>query len=484
MPRPRPRRESRAMGELRRSLLVRWTVRYTAATLLILVVVGAAVYHRSERLAERDAEVLLELQVDRLGQLLALPDDALRARVRELQHAADPDLKLSLQIFDASGRLRFADGHPLAVGLPLPEEVRAGEDSDGFQEVKAGAAYPYWAFAKRFEGRGAVQASLYARSFIRRARRLRDLLLAMLPVAALLAGGLGIAVSRASLRPVSRMLAALQGIGIRDLHRRVPRSGSGDELDRIAASVNGLLTRLEASVESLRRFTGHAAHQLRTPLTALRSRIEVALATGRDPETKLALEGILSELDGMSSLVDQMLALTRFSAGLDRRQLADVELGSVAAEVVEFFAPLAEQRGLSLELARGPELHVRGDASWIRQALVNLLDNAVGHTPPGGAVRVAVERGPDGESGRIRVCDTGPGIDPRDLEHVFERFYRAADAPPRAGAGLGLAIAREIAEVHGGTITAESRPGAGATFEVELPLRRPGEPGGIEGTTS
>ncbi len=470
------------MRELRRSLLLRWTVRYTAATLLVLVVVGAAVYHRSQRLAERDAEVLLELQVDRLGQLLELPDDALRARVQELQRATDPDLKLSLQIFDASGRLRLADGHPLAVGIPLPPELREGRDADAFQEIEAGAAYPYWAFARRFEGRGSVQASLYARSFIRRARRLRDLLLAMLPVAALLAGGLGIAVSRASLRPVSRMLAALEEIGIRDLDRRLSRSGSGDELDRIAASVNGLLARLEASVESLRHFTGHAAHQLRTPLTGIRSRIEVALAAGRDPDTKLALEGVLADLDRMSSLVDQMLALTRFSAGLDRRQLADVEIGGVAAEVVDFFGPLAEQRGLSLELVRGPELHVRGDASWIRQALVNLLDNAVGHTPPGGAVRVTVEAGEDGRTGRIRVRDTGPGIDPADLEHIFERFYRAADAAPRAGAGLGLAIAREIAEVHGGRIAAHSRPGAGATFDLELPLR-PLPASGADGET-
>lgn len=461
------------MPELRRSLLLRWTVRYTVATLLVLVLVGAAVYHRSQRQAERDAEVLLELQVDRVGQLLDLPDAELRARIRKLQRATDPDLKLSLQIFDASGKLRLADGHPIGAGIPLPRELREGRDDDRFQEIASGAPYPFWAFARRFDDRGAVQASLYARSFIRRVRRLRDLLLAMLPVAALLAGGLGLAVSRASLRPVSQMLSTLQDIGIRDLHRRVPRSGAGDEIDRIADSVNALLSRLEASVESLRRFTGHAAHQLRTPLTGLRARLEVALATTGDPEAKLALEDLLVEVERMSSLVDQMLALARFSAGLDQGQLTDVELGELAAEVVEFFAPLAEHRGVSLELGRRAVLAVRGDASWIRQALVNLLDNAVGHTPRGGAVRVSVELGPDRRTGRIRVADTGPGIDPAELDRVFERFYRVASAPPRAGAGLGLAIAREIAEVHGGRITAHSRPGAGACFDLELPLEPP-----------
>ena len=314
----------------------------------------------------------------------------------------------------------------------------------------------------------------YSRSFVRRAHRVRYAFLAGLPLAVLVSALVGAALARASFRPISGMVEAARAIRSGALDVRVPVRRTGDELDQIAVAFNGALDRLQASMEALMRFSHDAAHQLRSPLTALRGRIEVALhselAAG---DVRPLLGGLLEDATRLSELVDAILALSRTAAGLRAAQRADVELGELLESVVGFFEPLAREKGIALGLRGGPggdRTHVSGDASWLRQLFVNLVENAIRFTDSGGRIELALRR-EDGDA-VVEVRDSGRGIPPAELERVFERFYRLARPGDEPGVGLGLPLAQEIARIHGGDVTAASISGLGSTFCVRLPLAR------------
>jgi heavy metal sensor kinase len=294
---------------------------------------------------------------------------------------------------------------------------------------------------------------------------------ALFPLALALAGGGGWFLAHRALRPVDRMTQAARQIGASQLHARIELTGANDELDRLAETLNEMLTRLEAAFTEMRQFTADASHELQTPLTILRGEVEIALRAERSPEEYVrVMKSALEEIERISLLVEGLLLLARSDAGVLKMDLKPLDPMALVEDVLGRLGPLARARSVALSLGSMEPMEMRGDLVHLRRLLFNLMDNAIKYTPEGGTVRVSVER--RGEWAMLAVEDTGIGVAHEEQHKVFQRFYRSAEARSGAegGSGLGLAIVKSIAEAHGGRAEVESAPGRGSTFKVYLPL--------------
>ncbi len=277
-----------------------------------------------------------------------------------------------------------------------------------------------------------------------------------------------------ALRPVDRVIDEVEAITDgRSLHRRLNVEARGDELDRLAATLNEMIARLETSFSALRRFTADASHELKTPLTVMRADVERAMQVPAGSGDQLvALEEALAESARMADLVDSLLTLARADEGRFEVHREPLQLEPLVRDVAETAHILGESQGIEITLPVMEDAMVMGDRARLRQLLLNLITNAIKYTPAGGSVEIALSRRIDGVS--VSVRDTGIGIAAADLPFVFERFWRADRARSRAsergGFGLGLAIAKWIAQAHGGTLSVTSRLGRGSTFTVLLPI--------------
>jgi heavy metal sensor kinase len=297
-----------------------------------------------------------------------------------------------------------------------------------------------------------------------------DTLGVMVPLGLGLAATGGAWLARSALRPVQTMSHTARRITAEDLSRRLALQGTGDELDHLADTLNAMLARLEEAFGHIQRFAADAAHELRTPLTALKGGMEVALRADRTPETyREVLKSSLEDVDRVIRLAEGLLLLSRLRIGGPAPR-QPVELEPLLLEVLDVGIRLAEGRGVGVYLGRVEPLTVQGERSTLWRAALNLVENAIKYTPAGGKVEVALER--DGDCAVVQVRDTGVGMDPADVERIFEPFVRlgAAAAHDSGGAGLGLSIVRAIVAAHGGTLVAHSAPGAGSTFTIRLPL--------------
>jgi signal transduction histidine kinase len=265
------------------------------------------------------------------------------------------------------------------------------------------------------------------------------------------------------------MAAAARTVSAADLGQRLPTPGTGDELDDLGRAFNDLLGRLQESFERQRRFTGDASHQLRTPLAALLGQIEVALRRDRNPEEyRRVLASVRGEAGRLGQLVDTLLFLARADAEARAPETERFDLCAWLGQHLGTWASHPRAADLQPEPAEGP-LWVRAHPALLGQALDNLLDNACKYSPPGSPVHVRTWE--DGEAVCLGVEDQGDGIAAEDLPHVFEPFYRAAQARERGvgGVGLGLAVAARIVVAGGGRLTAHSEAGQGSRFTIRLP---------------
>jgi signal transduction histidine kinase len=286
--------------------------------------------------------------------------------------------------------------------------------------------------------------------------------------------GVGWIISGRVLSPIDRITSVANEIQATDLSRRINLEGPADELKRLADTFDGMLARLDAAFATQRRFIADASHELRNPLAVVRTNVDVVLA---DPnatrEDLLATTAVVQRAtDRMRRLVDDLLALARLEAPSPVRER--VELAALAAEIAEELGAVATERGIDLALTAEGGAMVAGDREALKRALVNLADNAIRFTPPGGRVGIGAGRlGPWAWAG---VSDEGPGIAPEYHERIFERFWRVDESRARdlGGSGLGLAIVRQITELHGGQVRVYSRSGAGATFVMWLPAHGSG----------
>ena len=299
----------------------------------------------------------------------------------------------------------------------------------------------------------------------------RRLLYFGLPLLFLAAGLGGFWLATRSLRPLRLMGEQARSITSRNLNLRLAIGPSSEELQALALTFNELLERLDTSFETMRRFTADASHELRTPVAVIRGEADVALDRDRPPEEyRESLATIHDESKRLSSLIDDLLNLARADAGHVVLRLGNLYCNDLLAECCRTVQGLAAAKAISLDCRSGGDLEFQGDEALLRRMLLNLLDNAIRCTPPGGRITASLER--DGDSLMITVSDTGTGITQEAAPHVFERFYRGDEARSRedGGFGLGLSIVKWIAESHRGSVELTSAPGAGAAFTVRLPL--------------
>lgn len=313
---------------------------------------------------------------------------------------------------------------------------------------------------------------------------LQLVLLLVLPLALVLAALGGYLLSRRSLSPVIAMSEHASRIGSSTLHERLPVGDARDEYGQLATVINGLLSRLESAFEQQRRFMADASHELRTPIAILRGEADIALAVAERPpeEYREALAVVRAESRRLSRIVHDLFLLARADTGQQQLQLADFYLDELVADCARTARTLASRRGMTVTSSASCEAPVRGDEDLVRRLILNLLDNALKYGCECGTVDITLSRDTGGY--RVVVRDSGPGIPPAVAAHIFERFYRGDRSRARestlanhgsdeeshmVGAGLGLAIARWVAEAHGGSLVLAHSSASGSEFVFALP---------------
>jgi signal transduction histidine kinase len=279
--------------------------------------------------------------------------------------------------------------------------------------------------------------------------------------------------SRRALAPVERIAQTAGDIEARNLAKRLPLSGIGDELDHLSATLNAMFARLDDAFRRITQFTADASHELRTPAAIIRTTAEV---TRRKPRTaaeyEAALDRILAESERTTALIEDLMLLARADSRVEDIAREPVPLAELVREACVSADALARAAGIRLSTYELKDCTAVGDPAALRRALLILVDNAIKYSKPGGSVEVKLDSPSDGRSTAIlEVRDNGIGIGPEDLPHIFERFYRASKDRSRKveGVGLGLSIAQTIARQHGGELEIESTPGAGTTARLLLP---------------
>lgn len=468
------------------SVRTRLTLWYTGVLALVLIIFCASVYYLlSAKLHQRlDADV--QTTVDGIARLLiyelAEGESETQAVHSALNEHYFPNQAAS--IFDAQGSLlsekRLANDYraDLPVGVSTSAETiqfftfptRSKDENDNIrvamQQVKfAGTGKNYL-----------VVVSQPMNQIPEELKILREILLAAVPLALLLAGLSGWFLARKSLSPVVAMWESARRISAENLDERLPVANPRDELGKLAATFNEMLERLRASFTQQRHFMADASHELRTPLSVMRTAAAVTLEKPQRDESEYreALTMIDRQAIRLARIVEDMFILARADAGKRELRLRDFYLDELVAETSNAAAVLAERKGVAVECSADKEAPFRGDEDLLRQMMLNLLDNAIKFTPSGGKIWLRLSQ--NDLRHVITVEDSGSGIPAEAQPHVFERFYRADSARTRAeqangsGAGLGLSIALWIAEAHNGSLNLVHSDDTGSLFSVSLPV--------------
>ena len=377
-----------------------------------------------------------------------------------------------LQVTDETGApifqsKPFANPHrSLPVALPT-EILLSTTNLDGVQ-------YRIATIAVRTEG-GIfhARAAVPTEPFDQAQDRFRLLLERTLPPLVVLASIVGYWLSSRALRPINAIIGTARGIGARNLSVRLPVPKSRDELRLLTETLNQMLERIESSVKRIRQFTADASHDLRTPLTVIRSTAELALRRPRtNAEYRKALERNLTTSVETSYMIENLLTLARADAGAAGLEFRKIDLVPRLQRAVEETSALAACKNIRISSATSSSpLLVSADGVALDRVFRIVLENAVKYTPNGGQIGITGRA--NGQTvAEVEIRDTGIGIEEKDLPHIFERFYRADGARSRetGGSGLGLAIARTFVDMHGGTIEAQSSPGSGSVFVIRLPF--------------
>jgi two-component system, OmpR family, sensor kinase len=470
----------------------RLTTWYTVALGVTVVAFGTLLYLERRQSSLRELDRRLGLEADLADRWLSESYNVLGRIVatQGLNRALDPGISAYLEavrdllvVTDTSGNVLALS--ETARSLPAADLERLAAPLDSLRVPKASGTIdlspPVGAvrfLAVRVDKAGPeVGGVLLATSTEQISFGPAELLKSMLVISPLVLIGaalVGYWLAGTSLRPVQGIMDEVEAISDgRSLHRRLPVPVSGDEMARLALTVNGMLARLEQSFDGLHRFTADASHELKTPLQVLRIGVERALVHPGVPQEILqSLDETLDQINTMTEMVESLLTLARADEGEAPLALEQSDLRDLLSDVAETAGMLGENTGVRVS-SEMPEAPVRMsvDLHRIRQMLLNLVTNAIKYTPTGGTVGLGLSD--EAEAVTFTVRDSGIGIAPGDLPHIFDRFWRADPARSRTGerpgTGLGLAITKWIAEAHGGSITVQSRPGRGTIFTVRLP---------------
>jgi heavy metal sensor kinase len=461
------------------TLRVRLTLWYGTALALVLATFAGVLY----------AEMARELR-EQVDQSLA---DAAAAAVRSIEQtqanpfaqfedlaAQFPELAVVdkfFQIFSPAGAITIQSPHIRRQDIPLSRTAleAALQGRSVFQSVRFAGESPLRLVTAPIRAGGRlihiVQVGTSLQPVEEALRRLLLVLAVMMPVALAVSLAAGWFLAGWALRPVGDITQAARRIAEGDLGQRLAAPPAADEIGTLAATFNEMIARLDGSFQQVRRFSADASHELRTPLTVMKGETELALRRPRAAEDyRLALESNLEEIDRLTRIVDELLFLSRADLGEVRMAALPVRLDELLRDVHKQASVLGQDRNVQVALGPPAAATVLGDELRLRELLLNLVDNAVKYSRPGGRVEIGLAA-EDGQA-RLSVSDRGIGIPPEALTRIFDRFYRTGEARAHArqGTGLGLAICKWIAESHKGRIDVHSRPGEGSRFTVVLPL--------------
>lgn len=446
------------------SVRVQLTLWYVAAMIIVLAVYAAAilVYVNRSAAAALNQQLRGDFQFA-AAMIEQTPEGGITWSSDE---GGDED-RPWLQVWNPEGQLLYRNDQ--AAKQPLPDRDLINLPDDTVVTIHVADA-PLRVLSRRGRIASKPVVIQVARSEGPMRQQIRDVVLILLlglPLAVATAGLGGYAVARRALAPIERMTERAQTITADRLSDRLPVSNPDNEMGRLARVFNATLGRLEASFDQMRRFTADVSHELRTPLTAIRSVGEVGLRGRRDDETYRAIIGsMLEEVDRLAGLVDRLLTLSRAETGQAKMSVETVGLNELAESVASDLAVLAEEKSQPVVVEPQGSAHTLGDRVMVRQALINLVDNAIKFSPSGGRIRIRVEEA-SGEA-IVDVIDSGAGIEPSARERIFDRFYRGTDSGTQ-GAGLGLSIAKGAVEATGGRLTLAMSGADGSTFRIALP---------------
>lgn len=456
------------------SIGVRLTLWYLAIFALAQLVFGAGMWVLLRHYLYDLADDSLESQVEDLQKFFATQkgDASFASLQRALTEAYVDHAGDYLQVYADDGKWvyqsEFMKAHPLA--QVMPERIQNLTFEDHRMDGK-----PVRFATQRFAINGhtyAAQTGVLTSDVVDTLSVFRLYLVMSAPLVLLAAAAGGYWLSRRALAPVDAIVRSTREISGTNLDCRLEKLHTGDELQRLSDTLNEMLGRIEGAFQRVTQFTADASHELRTPVSLIRTEAELALRRSRgEDQYKESLEHILQEAERTTVLIEEMLALARADSGHASLKMHPLNLGGVLQAAAESWRQVAAVYRLEFnDRGTARELFVMGDEVALRRTINTLLDNAFKYTVPPGNVELALEQKDD--KAILIVQDSGIGIALEEQEKIFERFYRVDKARVREtqGAGLGLAIARWIVQQHGGTIRVESAPGNGATFSVELPL--------------
>lgn len=463
-----------------RSIRTRLTLWYTGLLTLTLLLLGSVTYSLMVSSLSRDIDTTLEKTASVLSQ---------HAR-REAEAFVPPAIdEIFRRFFGVSPFDRYFEMRdPLGrrdprmqrrsdQSLPLSPEARANAKRGlpTWETVDGLGDYPVRLFTQPVMQSGRlvnlIQVGFSLQSFHETRRHFLRILALVFPIALILAGGGGWLLAHRALAPVAQMSQAAERISAARLDERLDESGTGDELDQLAHTLNAMLSRLDDAFRQIRQFSADASHELQTPLTVLKGELEVALRTPRSADAyQRTMRSALEEIDRIAALVDGLMLLARADAGVLRMDRQPVALHDLIYEVYDQMQILAGPRHIEFQLAPVEPMVIQGDPERLRRLLLNLTNNAIKYTPTGGRVTLSLQQCRN--RAILRVTDTGIGLSPDEQERVFQRFYRSDNARlhDAEGAGLGLCIARSIVDTHGGAIELDSTLGEGSAFTVCLPV--------------
>jgi heavy metal sensor kinase len=460
------------------TLRTRLTLLHAGVLTLLFVVLGFAYYQAFARQLDIDAN-------GRLNEITSGVHGYLQFRdgMPVLDYDQDDPTQVAFieeatryyQVYDLrTGRLLVQSPALEPAGLQYtPTEVRAFASQPRVQEVQTDRRRIRFSNSLISPGDGEtylLQVGVSLDLMTAALDRFLGLLFWSVPAAILVAAFTSRWFAGRALVPLARLATATRTIDVADLRHRLPLRGAHDELDQVAQAFNDVLARLEHVVSEMKQFSTAIAHELRTPLAALRGETELALIQARSPEEyRRGLENQLETLDRLARLISQLLTLARAEAGDIPLARDAVDLAALARTIVEQLEPVAQARNITLVCEAPPHVTIIGDAGWMERLLLNLLDNALKFTPERG--RIVVRIVPEAETIRLEVDDTGIGVSPDLVPHLFDRFYRSESAQTAhaGGVGLGLRLVKWIADRHNATIDVVSRPGSGSTFTLKFP---------------
>lgn len=452
------------------SISLRLTLWFGGVFLAGWVLFGVSMWANLRSTLTNERRQTLARRLERLQDLLAR-DQTVAAADREqdfkdFAHATGNGL---MEVLRADGSRAYPSPSGVATRFPWPALDQA---HDAFFDTVPAGGQSYWVLARPAMIAGETYILTAAAPDAGNVLVMKSFLWGMLawcPVLVLISSAGGYWVSRRALKPVDAITDTARTISISNISERIPVSGTGDELQRLADTCNAMLDRLESSVNQVKRFTADASHELRGPLTFTRTVAEIAARNPKaDPESRQALMDIIEEVAKAAVLLEDMLTLARADSNPSSLTRHSIDLTMVVKEVSDMAQPIAIEQGLRLHSWYKPApVMVLGDAVYLKRMLWILLDNAIKYSKPDGTIEITLIT----EENRVSIIvrDNGVGISARDLPFIFNRFYRAD--PSRCvveGSGLGLAIAKWIAEAHGARLSVTSEEAVGSSFTVSF----------------